>query len=93
MREISVSVVYASADRQLSVSLMLPAYANVAMALRRSSIVEQFDELTMESLVVGLHGRKVALDASLQDQDRIEIYRPLQIDPMVARRQRVKRKA
>jgi putative ubiquitin-RnfH superfamily antitoxin RatB of RatAB toxin-antitoxin module len=38
--------------------------------------------------VVGLWGRKAKLDDLLRDQDRIEVYRPLRVDPKVARRER-----
>lgn len=40
---------------------------------------------------VGIWGRKVALTQQVQAGDRIELYRPLQVDPKVARRQRFKR--
>lgn len=41
----------------------------------------------------GIHGRQVALDTRLADGDRIEIYRPLRVDPKAARRQRALRRA
>lgn len=40
----------------------------------------------------GIHGRRVPLDAKLADGDRVEVYRPLQADPKVARRQRALRR-
>lgn len=42
-------------------------------------------------LAVGVHGRIVDLNRIVQPGDRVEIYRPLQADPKLARRQRVKR--
>jgi hypothetical protein len=42
---------------------------------------------------VGIHGRRVALDARLADGDRVEIYRPLGADPKEARRRRAQRRA
>ena len=41
--------------------------------------------------LVGVWGRAVALDAPLQHGDRVEIYRPLKVDPTVARRERFAR--
>lgn len=38
--------------------------------------------------MVGVWGRKVALDHTLRDGDRIELYRPLRVDPRQARRER-----
>lgn len=42
---------------------------------------------------VGVHGQRVALDARLGDGDRVEVYRPLRVDPKQARRQRALRRA
>jgi putative ubiquitin-RnfH superfamily antitoxin RatB of RatAB toxin-antitoxin module len=39
-------------------------------------------------LTVALWGRKVSLSHVLRDQDRIELCRPLKVDPKVARRER-----
>ena len=39
----------------------------------------------------GIWGRKVPWTQAVQAGDRIELYRPLQVDPKVARRQRFKR--
>ena len=40
---------------------------------------------------VGVFGRLATWETKLADGDRVEIYRPLQIDPKVARRMRVKK--
>lgn len=37
---------------------------------------------------LGIWGRRVTLETPLRDRDRIEIYRPLTVDPKEARRQR-----
>jgi len=39
-------------------------------------------------LRVGIWGRMRPLDTVLRDRDRIEVYRPLTVDPKEARRQR-----
>jgi len=41
---------------------------------------------------VGIWGRTVALDAPLAEGDRVEIYRPLRMDPKEARRRRAQRR-
>ena len=40
---------------------------------------------------VGIFGRRVTLDARLADGDRVELYRPLALDPKEARRRRARR--
>jgi putative ubiquitin-RnfH superfamily antitoxin RatB of RatAB toxin-antitoxin module len=39
----------------------------------------------------GIHGKRASLDQPLAEGDRVEIYRPLAIDPKEARRRRAAR--
>ena len=77
-----VEVVQAHADRAEIVKLELPAGATVRDALVAAGI---------DSQRVGIFGKRVSADARLADGDRVEVYRPLQIDPKQARRQRARR--
>ena len=45
----------------------------------------------LKFLTPGIWGRKAEWDALVSDGDRVELYRPLKVDPKVARRQRFKR--
>ncbi|MBK6388542.1 MAG: RnfH family protein [Rhodoferax sp.] len=60
----------------------------MAYAIRLSGLLTQFPELDVSRSVVGVWGRKAGPNQSLRDRDRIEIYRALQVDPKVARRER-----
>ena len=74
--------------------LRLPAGATVADALRASEFVEwQATEGDHHStpLLVGCWGRRCELTSALRDRDRVELYRPLAVQPMEARRQRLQR--
>lgn len=42
----------------------------------------------LDELRIGIWGRVRSLDTPLRDRDRIEVYRPLTVDPKEARRQR-----
>ena len=42
-------------------------------------------------LAPGIWGRKVEWQTRVREGDRVELYRPLKVDPKVARRQRFKR--
>jgi len=77
-----VEVVQAHADRAEIVKLELPAGATVRDALVAAGI---------DSQRVGIFGKRVSSDARLADGDRVEVYRPLRIDPKQARRQRARR--
>lgn len=89
---IDVYVAYATPEEQLEIPLSIEESCTVAMVIRRSGILEKFLEIDLSTAVIGVHSRKVALDALLSDGDRVEIYRPLQVDPKEARRLRAERK-
>lgn len=84
---VEVEVVYARADEQVVLALRLPCGANVRDAIRASGLMGRLAELA-ELGSVGIHGRIVALDTELECGDRVEIYRPLAVDPKLARRRR-----
>ncbi len=91
---IRVEVVYAMPSHQRHLELMLTQDATVADALARVAAAPEFADLDVPSLSVGIYGRLVA-DRSqrLNEGDRIELYRPLIVDPMTARRRRASRDA
>lgn len=88
MAELRVEVVYARADAQTIIRLSLPSSATVREAVERSGILEQLPRDVR--LSYGIFGRRVPDNHRLSDGDRIELYRPLQVDPRVARRLRTK---
>lgn len=85
--EIAVSVVYCAPGVEDVTLLALAAGSCVADAIAASGVVARHAELAAR-LDVGVWGRSVAPDTALADGDRVELYRPLTIDPKEARRQR-----
>ena len=86
---VQVTVVCSPAARQVAeVNLTLKCPCEVLDALRQSGLLTQWPELDRSDTVVGVWGRKAKLNDWLRDQDRIEVYRPLRVDPKVARRER-----
>ena len=82
---IRVEVVLALAKRVETVALTLPAGATVAQAISASGIVD------VDLNAIGIFGRRVAPATRLADGDRIEIYRPLVLDPKEQRRRRARK--
>lgn len=72
------------------VSLELPAGSTVQDAIAASGLCQRH-VLSEHDLRAGIWGRVQASDATLRDLDRVELYRPLQVDPKEARRLRYKR--
>ena len=86
---LKISLLYSPAARQVREwQLELDPGATVAKMFAACRIFEEFPELEATTLSLGIWGLKAGLDDLLQDQDRIEIYRPLRVDPKVARRER-----
>jgi putative ubiquitin-RnfH superfamily antitoxin RatB of RatAB toxin-antitoxin module len=73
------------------VALVLPESATAIDAIRASGVLERFAELDVSVQAIGVWGRTCALDCRLRDGDRVEIYRPLVMDPNQARRLRAQR--
>jgi hypothetical protein len=88
MERIRVEVVYALPARQLCVGLELPAGATAIAAVLASRLPERHPEIDLAHGRIGVFGKVVAPETALADGDRVEIYRPIRIDPKAARRAR-----
>ena len=82
-----IIVAYAPAAGQvIEVSLQLPHGATLQDALVASGLLT--GQPHIQDAPLGIWGRKAARDQQLRPGDRVEIYRPLRVDPKVARRER-----
>ena len=93
MGSLRVEVVYALPGGEDAVSLELRAGATAADAVRASGLLQRHPEIDLGRHTIGIYGRVVAKQAPLADGDRVEVYRPLLVDPKEARRRRALRKA
>ena len=85
---IRIEVAYATPEKQVLLSLSVPPGSTVAQGIDQSDIREEFPGLEIKPDSVGIFSRKVPFHHVLREGDRIEIYRPLIVDPKEARRQR-----
>jgi len=85
---IQVEVVYALRDEQVMVALEVEDGTTAGQAVERSGIPGRFPEIARAP--VGIFGRVVSPDTPLRDGDRVEIYRPLSVDPKEVRRKRAR---
>lgn len=86
---IRVTVLYSPAPRVTQEwQLVLAAGATVLQALEASGLHAAYPGADLRRAVVGVWGRKARLDQVLRERDRVEIYRPLKVDPKLARRER-----
>ena len=83
---ISVTVVYSPSARQVLEKVL--QLANGSTVLEALQAAELLEAAIAPSHTVGIWGKKTTPSHVLHDLDRIEIYRPLKVDPKVARRER-----
>ena len=88
--QITVDVVYAEPDRQLVRRVRLPPGSTVMQAIEASGIAQAVAGLVIDPARLGVFSRKAGPDQVLGEGDRVEIYRPLTLDPMEARRRRAR---
>ena len=88
---ISVEVVYARMEHQIVVCVNVPVGSTVQQAIEASGLLQTFPGIDLNVNRVGVFSRLVGLDTVLQADDRVEIYRPLQVDPKESRRRRAMR--
>jgi putative ubiquitin-RnfH superfamily antitoxin RatB of RatAB toxin-antitoxin module len=89
----SVAVCYALPDVSFLVQLDVDAGTTMAQAIAASGVLTRFPEIDLARNKLGVFGKLKPADTVLRDGDRVEIYRPLQADPMESRRRRARHKA
>ncbi|ENU79811.1 hypothetical protein F975_02440 [Acinetobacter sp. ANC 3789] len=81
-----VWVAYATTQQQYYMTVEFQQGMTVQDAIEQSGLTMQTD--LPQLLQVGIFGVKVSLEHTLQTGDRVEIYRPLLINPQDIRRNR-----
>ncbi|MEX3606725.1 MAG: RnfH family protein [Burkholderia sp.] len=84
-----VQVCYALSSCQTLLDVKLPDSVTLRDAIEASGIVELHPDIDISVAKTGVFGKLAPLDAPLHEGDRVEIYRPLLVDPKVARQRRV----
>lgn len=94
MAKIHVEVVYGLAHKQKIVELEVEEGCTVKEAALMSRLDEDFPGLNIEESKLGMFGKAVRKpeEEVLREGDRVEIYRPLLIDPKAARANRAAKK-
>ncbi|MDO4997368.1 MAG: RnfH family protein [Neisseria sp.] len=88
---LEIEVVYGTAERQFLQVLQTADGTTARQAIMQSDIAQQFPDADLNA-PVGIFGKVVKDDTVLRAKDRVELYRPLLIDPKEARRLRAAKK-
>ncbi|PTQ82580.1 hypothetical protein C8R21_104123 [Nitrosospira multiformis] len=87
---IDIEVVYALPEKQIVRQMNLPEGTTAEQAVKLSGILPQFPEIDLLKNRLGIYGKLVPPATILCNRDRVEIYRPLRVDPKENRRKRAK---
>ncbi len=95
---ITVEVAYALPNRQQLIEMQVPKGTTAYEAVQQSGILEQFPEIDPENAKMGIFGPalgtkglKLPKEHVLSAMDRVEIYRPLIVDPKEVRKRRAEK--
>ena len=89
---IRVEVAYALPEKQRIVKLDVPNGTTALQAVSMSQLDEVFEELVVgPDIKLGVWGKAVTGDRVLTAGERVEIYRPLLVDPKEVRKARAAR--
>lgn len=80
MSDIRVEVVYALPERQYLRKVKLAEGSSVEQAIQASGLLELRRDIDLKSNKIGIYSRPAKLGDTLNDGDRVEIYRPLIAD-------------
>ena len=87
MPDIEVEVVFALPEKQSLKTLRIEAGVTVGGVIEKSGLLALFPDQSLAEMTLGVWGREVEKSRIVKAGDRIEIYRPLQLNPREARRQ------
>lgn len=99
IERISIEVAWAEPRRQWMRTLTVPKGTTAREAVVSSGIDGDWPEVDVQRVPLGVFSRRLdgkllptAEEYEVRSGDRVEIYRPLEIDPMQLRRQRAARR-
>lgn len=89
--KIVVEVAYALPEKQYLQRVTLEEGATIEQAIQASGLLTLRTDIDLTRNKVGIFSRPAKLQDSVQDGDRVEIYRPLTADPKALRRMRAEK--
>ena len=88
---INIEIAYGTPGESVILTVNVPYGSTIMQGIEHSGILEKYPEIDLTRNKVGIFSKLKPLDETLNEGDRIEIYRPLIADPKDARRSRAER--
>lgn len=94
MTKLTVEIAYATPEKQEILVREVDEGTSVFDAAKGSGIDEVFPEIDFDAIDMGIFGKVVRApkNEAIREGDRVELYRPLIIDPKQARLNRAAKK-
>lgn len=90
---IIIELTYGTALKQHIEVVEVPVGTTVGEAIEQSiELKKKFPQMEIDPKQIGIFAKHTSLDTVLEADNRIEIYRPLTIDPKEARKLRAQKK-
>jgi putative ubiquitin-RnfH superfamily antitoxin RatB of RatAB toxin-antitoxin module len=90
--EIQVEVCFITPLKQFLRTLHVPLGTTIEQAIQLCGLLNGFPDTDFKQLKVGIYSKIKTPETVLRELDRVEIYRPLEVDPMTARRRRAEKR-
>ena len=87
---IDVGVAYATPLEQVWQDVTVPEGATIMEAIEASGLLNRFPEINLKEQKVGIFGVIRELSEIVQNGERVEIYRPITVDPEILERKKYK---
>ncbi|MCF6319983.1 MAG: RnfH family protein [Proteobacteria bacterium] len=85
---LKIEVAFATIEEQAIIRIEVPEGTSIEQAIIESNIINEFREINLESMSVGIFSECKTLETIVKHGDRVEIYRELIADPKQMRRDR-----
>ena len=92
---INIEVAYAMPESQVLLDITVPLGTTAMQAVEQSGMLQQFPEIDLATSKLGIFARVLGTQGTpepkmyeVREGDRVEIYRPLILDPKEIRRRR-----
>lgn len=86
--KLQLEVAYASPKEERVISLEVLPGTTLEEAIYQSGMLHFFPEIDLSVQAIGVFSKLKNLSDLVENNDRIEIYRPLMLDPKEARRRK-----
>lgn len=85
----NIGIAYANEHDHVWMRIEVPDNSTAQDAIELSGILKRFPDIDLKKQKVGIYGRFIKLGTPLKEGDRVEIYRPIIVDPKTVKKRKI----